>query len=182
MRKILVAGFLISVVAWYWKSFNLMTSLVNSVSQAFSNIDVELKRRFDLIDNLIAAVKGYLQHEKDVLLKVTELRAKATQMKSATDVASIQQGTSDIIRNLVAVAEAYPTLKSDKHFLALSSELVETENRIAAARRTYNQAVTLYQTTRQIFPNSLISWAHQFGDKQLFDAEDAVSEAPKVTL
>lgn len=160
-------------------TYNTLVALRNHIRDAWSNIDTELKRRYDLIPNLVATVKGYAAHEKDVFERVTQRRtqciaSQGTPQQQAVDenqlVASLQK--------LLAVVENYPQLKADKHFLDLQKELVETEDRIQAARRFFNGNVLDYRNKCQTFPSSLIANLFGFESQDYFSVPPSVREVP----
>src|SRR3989344_8341482 len=134
----IVLGVVALVVLYFVVAYNAFVRLVNRVSEAWSDIDVQLKRRYDLIPNLINTVKGYAAHESGVFQKVTEARANAMQAGSTQAKAQAENMLSDTLKSLFAVAEAYPDLKANQNFLELQRELSDTENKIQAARRFYN--------------------------------------------
>lgn len=162
-------------------TYNGLVSLRNHIRESWSNIDTELKRRYELIPNLVATVQGYAAHEREVLQRVTELRTRCaanngTPGEQAVDevklVAAVQQ--------MLAVVERYPALKADQHFLELQRELVNTEDRIQAARRFFNGNVRDYRNRRETFPGSLVAGMFGFGPEGYFDVPPAVREVPEV--
>jgi len=155
--------------------YNALVALKNHLKDAWANIDTELKRRYDLIPNLVATVKGYAAHEKEVLEKVIELRNRCTanpQGSRQTDEQELVAG----LQRLMAVVEQYPQLKADQHFLKLQKELVNTEDRIQAARRFYNGNVRDYRNKCEMFPSSLVASAFNFSTVEYFNVEPAVRE------
>jgi len=170
-------------VIYIVSTYNSLVALRNHINDSWSNVDTELMRRYDLIPNLVAAVKGYAAHEREVLQRVTELRNTCF-----SDHGSVrhQEGTErrlvSAVQNLLAVAEAYPDLKADKHFLELQRELVNTEDRIQAARRFYNGNVRDYRNLCEGFPSNLIANLFGFEQGDFFDVDPAVREAPSVEL
>ena len=177
---VLLCAFLF--VVWYYLTYNNLVSFRNSVEQSWSNVEVELKRRFDLIQNLVAVVKGYAAHERETLEKITSLRTKADSISNPNEATAIQNEMSQALTKLVAIAEAYPQLKADTQFLELQQELTETENRIAERRSAYNQTVNLYLNRRQAFPGNIIAQVHSFTAKAFFDAPDElVNSVPNVS-
>ncbi len=159
--------------------YNALVTLRASIRNAWSNIDTELKRRYDLIPNLVATVKGYAAHEREVLEAVTQLRARcaANNGSPATQAADEVQLVAALQR-LLAVVENYPALKADQHFLELQKELVNTEDRIQAARRFYNGNVRDYRTKCESFPSNLIASAFGFQGEEFFNVEASVREVP----
>jgi LemA protein len=167
---------LIYVVATY----NLLVSLRNCIRDAWGNIDTELKRRYDLIPNLVATVKGYAAHEREVFEEVTRLRAQcvASQGKPSEQAVDENQLVA-ALQKMLAVVENYPQLKADQNFLALQKELTNTEDRIQAARRFFNGNVRDYRNKCQGFPSSLVASLFHFEPEDYFNVDPAVREAPK---
>jgi len=163
-------------------TYNSLVTLRNHIKDSWSNVDTELMRRYDLIPNLVAAVKGYAAHEREVLERVTELRNTCF-----SDHGSVrhQEGTEkqlvSAVQKLLAVAEAYPDLKADKNFLDLQKELVNTEDRIQAARRFYNGNVRDYRNLSEGFPSNLIANLFGFERSDFFDVDPAIRAAPSVS-
>jgi len=162
-------------------TYNTLVALRNHIRDAWANVDTELKRRYDLIPNLVATVKGYASHERDVLDRVTRLRAQcmASQGRPSEQAADENQLVAALQR-LLAVVENYPQLKADQNFLQLQRELVNTEDRIQAARRFFNGNVRDYRNKCQMFPSSLIAGAFGFAPEDYFDVDPAVREVPAV--
>ena len=142
------------------------------VKNAWSQIDVQLQRRFDLIPNLVETVKGYMAHESDVLEKVTSLRSSWTNAKTVEDKASIDSSLSSTLKTIMAVAENYPDLKANQNFSELSEELRNTENKISFSRQFYNDTVTMYNTKLEVFPSNIIAGIFKFKARDLFTAEN----------
>ena len=161
-------------------TYNTLVALRNHISDAWSNIDTELKRRYDLIPNLVATVKGYAAHEREVLDRVTELRAQCMANKGAvTDQAISENQLVGALQKLLAVVENYPKLKADQNFLELQHELVNTEDRIQAARRFFNGNVRDYRNKCETFPSSIIAGMFGFEKKDYFNVDPSVREVPK---
>lgn len=155
-------------------------SLVRSrvrVEEAWSDITVQMKRRYDLIPNLINTVKGYAKHERQVLQNVTEARANALKSQNVADSAKNENIFQEALKSLFAVAENYPDLKADQNFKHLQEELVDTEDKIQAARRFYNGAVRDLNTKIQTFPTSLVAGMLGFSNREFFDVDEAESAA-----
>ena len=149
--------------------------------EAWSDIDVQLKRRHDLIPNLVESVKGYMAHERGVFEKVTEARTRALGSQNKTEKADAENILSGTLKTLFAVSENYPELKANANFLDLQRELADTENKIQAARRFYNSNVMDYNTKIQVFPNNLIAGALGFKKEEFFGLEsEAEKESVKV--
>jgi LemA protein len=169
------AGFL---VLWVIGIYNGLITQKNRTEEAWSDIDVQLKRRHDLIPNLIETVKGYAAHEKEVFEKVTQARTAAMGAGSMSEKAGTENFLSSTLKTLFAVAENYPELKSNENFLALQEELTDTENKVEAARRFYNGNVRDFNIKIEVFPNSIIAQMFKFGRRELFEIEEAVEREP----
>lgn len=161
--------------------YNKLVGLRNTTDESWSGIDTELKRRYDLIPNLVEAVRGYAKHEQSVLESVTQARAQALASHgSPRSQARDENAFVGSLKNLFAVAENYPDLKADKNFLSLQHELINTENRIQAARRFYNGNVRDYNNVVQMFPSNLLAGFCGFKEKEFFEIEDSSQRlAPK---
>jgi LemA protein len=157
----------IAIVAMY----NGLIRLKNRVDEAWSDIDVQLKRRHDLIPNLVNTVKGYAAHEKELFEKVTEARTAAISAGTPAEKEKAENMLSGTLKSLFAVAEAYPDLKANQNFLELQRELTDTEDKIMASRRFYNGNVRDFNTKIEIFPNSLIAGMLNFAKREFFEAE-----------
>jgi len=172
------------IILWLIGIFNSLIVLKNRVAEAFSDIDVQLKRRYDLIPNLINAVKGYAAHEKELFEKVTEARSAAmgASRGDLKEKARVENALSGTLKSLFAVAENYPALKANENFLALQEELSDTENKIMSARRFYNNNVKDFNTRQETFPTTLFVGMLGFKPAEFFDLEEtpAEREAPKV--
>lgn len=160
-------------LVWWIVTFNRIVSLRQAIRESWAGIDVELKRRYELIPNLVATVKGYATHERDVLERVVQLRNQAMQPHgSAAAQARDENALATGLRSLFAVAESYPTLRSDAHFLALQQELAVTEDRIAAARRFFNGNVRDLRNLRESFPTSIVASVAKVEEPSFFELED----------
>jgi LemA protein len=168
------------ILAWLILTYNGLITLKNRVDEAWSDIEVQMKRRYDLIPNLIETVKGYAKHEEGVFTKVTEARANAMNAQSAGEQAAAQNMLSDTLKSLFAVSENYPQLRASDNFLELQRELTDAEDKIQASRRFYNGNVRDFNTNTQVFPNNLIAGLLGFKDREFFDAPDEVNEVPQV--
>ncbi len=177
---------------WVAGIYNSLVSLRNRFKNAFAQIDVQLKRRYDLIPNLVEVAKGYLKHERETLENVTKARniaytasqaaaanpADANAMKSLV---SAETGLTGALSRLMVVSEQYPDLKANQNMMQLTEELTSTENKIAFARQAYNDSVMTYNTTRETFPNVVFAGMFGFLPAELFKIEDATERnAPKV--
>jgi LemA protein len=160
-------------------TYNTLIALRNHIRDAWGNIDTELKRRYDLIPNLVATVKGYAAHEKEIFDRVTQLRAQCLASRGVAR----QQAANEIqlvgaLQQLLGVVENYPRLKADRNFLELQKELVNTEDRIQAARRFFNGNVRDYRNKCETFPSSIIAGAFGFEKKDYFQVSPSVREVP----
>lgn len=150
--------------------YNGLISSRNRVKNAWSQIDVQLQRRFDLIPNLVETVKGYMDHEKSVLTKVTELRTSWAKASTVSKKAELDSELSGALKTIMAVSENYPDLKSSKNFTELQEELRSTEDKIAYARQFYNDTVTIYNTKLETIPTNIIASMFNFKQEELFEA------------
>lgn len=150
------------------------------VDEAWSDIDVQLKRRYDLIPNLIETVKGYAKHEKEVFEKVTAQRTQAMNASGPAEKEKAENMLSGTLKSLFAVAENYPDLKANENFLELQRELTDTEDKIQAARRFYNGNVRDFNTKIQVFPNNMLAGMLGYKDREFFEAEEGGKEPVKV--
>lgn len=177
---IVLVVFLLPVL-WVVVQYNHLVSLRNYISESWSNVDTELKRRYDLIPNLVATVKGYAAHEKEVLERVTQLRARCVaNTGSPANQAQDETQLVDALKQLLVVVESYPQLKADQHFLKLQQELTTTENRIQAARRFYNGNVRDYRNKCESFPSNLVAQGFGFQPQEFFSVPPSVKEAPNL--
>jgi LemA protein len=173
---------IVAIIAWAIFAYNRLVSLRNQVDGSWRQIDVQLKRRHDLIPNLVEAVKGYMQFERDTLTQVVEARAKAVSAPDqASRIAAENQITAGLGR-LLAVMENYPQLKSDQNVLKLQEELTTTENQISFARQAYNDVVLDLNTRIQTFPSNMIANNFGFKPAEYFKAEPEAQAVPKVDL
>lgn len=168
------------IVFWLVFAYNRFVTLTKRSEEAWSDIDVQLKRRHDLIPNLIETVKGYATHERAVLEKVTEARAKAISAGSPHDKMQAENMLTDVLKTLFAVAENYPQLRASENFLELQRELSDTENKIQAARRFYNTNVRDLNTKLDHFPANIIGRMFKFKKREFFEAGEEEKAAPKV--
>ncbi|MFZ5364326.1 MAG: LemA family protein [Patescibacteria group bacterium] len=172
------------IVVWLIATYNGLITLRNRTDEAWSDIDVQLKRRYDLIPNLVEAVKGYAGHEKEVFEKVTLARAAAIDAEKSgnpAEIAKTENMLAGTLKSLFAVAESYPDLKASQNFLQLQDELSDTENKVQAARRFYNGNVRDFNIKLEKFPTNMIAGMLGFKSKQFFEIEEAAQrEAPAV--
>jgi LemA protein len=181
----LVALILVAVVAvvllWVAGAYNGLVRLRNQVENAWAQIDVQLKRRHDLIPNLVETVKGYAKHERETFERVTQARNMAVNAKTVGERAEAENILTGALKSLFAVAEAYPDLKANQNFLRLQEELTSTENKVSFARQFYNDSVMTYNVRLEIFPVNLIATTFNFGRRDLFEVKpEAEREAPQV--
>jgi|SRR5215216_2408268 len=162
--------------------FNRLVSLRNRVGNGWSQIDVQLRRRYDLIPNLIETVKGYAAHEREVFDEIAEARSRGLAADSVPGQAQAENQVTRGLRQLLAVAEAYPELRANQNFLALQEELTGTESKIAYARQFYNDQVMRLNTAIQSFPSNLIASAFQFTPREFFDIEEPIRGPVRVDL
>lgn len=176
---ILIAIVVIAAL-WFIFSYNGFIRLVNRAKEAWADIDVQLKRRYDLIPNLVETVKGYAAHEAGTLEKVTAARAAAMNAQGTEAKGKAENMLSDTLKSLFAISESYPDLKANQNFLALQSELSDTENKIQAARRFYNGNVRDLNTALQVFPGNVIAGMFGFTKMEFFalDESEAAARQP----
>jgi len=151
--------------------YNSLVSLRQRVKNAWSQIDVQLQRRFDLIPNLIETVKGYMEHERDVLTKISELRTSWANAGSVKEKSALDNELSGALKTIMAISENYPDLKANQNFSQLQEELQNTENKIAFSRQFYNDIVTKYNTKLEVVPSNIIASMFGFKPEELFEAE-----------
>ena len=176
--QLILLGVLAVIIAWVIFAYNRLVALTNRGEEAWSDIDVQLKRRHDLIPNLINTVKGYAAHESNVLTQVTQARASAMSAGNAQEKLAAENMLSQTLKSLFAVVENYPDLKANANFLDLQRELADTENKIQAARRFYNGNVLDYNTAMQSFPANMIAGAFGFTKREFFDLEEEAAREP----
>jgi LemA protein len=168
----IVVGVFLALLLYGMVEFNRLVRHRNRVENAWSGIDVQLRRRYDLIPNLVEAVKGYAAHERELFEKVTMARARGIDATSIDDQARAETEITRNLRQLLAVAEAYPELKANENFLALQEELTATESKIAFARQFFNDQVMRYNTIIQRFPSLIIARTWNFTPREFFEAEE----------
>lgn len=167
-------------IIWVIFSYNSLIRMVNRAKEAWADIDVQLKRRYDLIPNLVNTVKGYATHEKEAFENVSKARAAAMGAGSLSDKGIAEASLAGALKSVFAIAEAYPELKANQNFLALQNELSDTENKIQAARRFYNGNVRDLNTIIQVFPSNIIASIFRFTAMEFFqlDASEAAAKQP----
>jgi len=168
------------VLLWLIVTYNGLVTLKNRTDEAWSDIDVQLKRRYDLIPNLIETVKGYAKQEQEVFTKVTQARVSAMSAQGLRDKAKAENMLTEALKSIFAVAESYPDLKSSTNFLELQRELSDTENKIQAARRFYNTNVRDLNIKVESFPTNLIAGMLGYAKREFFEATAAEKEPVKV--
>jgi len=166
------------IVIWPIAIYNALIRLRNRVKEAWSDIEVQLKRRYDLIPNLVETVKGYASHEKGVFEKVTQARTQAISAKGFNEKAKAEDALSNTLKTLFAVAENYPDLKANANFLDLQRELADTENKIQASRRFYNSNVLELNTKVESFPSNIVAGIFQFKKEEFFEIKEAAEREP----
>ena len=180
----IVLGVLVVLVLWIIMIYNQLVAMRQRVGQAFADVDVQLKQRHDLIPNLVETVKGYAAHERGTLEEVVKARNAAMAAQGPAQQAAAENMLSGALRQLFALAEAYPDLKANQNFQQLQSELSDVENKIAASRRFFNNAVQEYNTGIQQFPAVLLAGSLGFAQKELFDVgteeRKVLEQAPQV--
>ena len=169
----------VGVAIWL---YNGLVALRNQVASAWAQIDVQLKRRHDLIPNLVEAVRGYMQHERDLFDRITAARTRALAATGAGAVGAAEGALTQAVGGLLAVMERYPDLKANQNVLALQEELVTTENRVGFARQLYNDLVARYNTKQQVFPANLMASALGFMPAEFFQVDAVDRELPRVDL
>lgn len=168
------------IIIWFIATYNSFVNLRNRVSNGWAQIDVQLKRRYDLIPNLVETVKGYAEHEKEIFEKLGELRAQAMGASSVKDVGDVNNQISATLKTLFAVAERYPDLKANENFIRLQEELTNTENKISFARQFYNDMVMQFNAKQQRFPDFIVAKIMGLTPKEYYPIEEAAREVPKV--
>lgn len=164
---------IVLLIIWIIGIYNGLVSSRQKVDNAWSQIDVQLQRRFDLIPNFVETVKGYMNHESETFEKITALRTSWANSSSVEEKANLNNELSGALKTIMAVSENYPDLKSNTNFSELSEELRNTENKIAFSRQFYNDSVTRYNTKLELFPSNIVANMFNFKPKSLFAAESA---------
>ncbi|NIR42393.1 MAG: LemA family protein [Gemmatimonadetes bacterium] len=181
MNNLIVLGVIAVVGVIVVIYYNKLASLRVRADAAWADIDVQLKRRYDLIPNLVETVKGYASHERETFERVTEMRAAAINAEGVAEQAQAENMLTQALRSVFAVAENYPELRASENFTQLQNSLVEIEDKIQAARRYYNAVVRDYNTAVHVVPSSLVAWMFNFKDREYFELEsEAERTVPKV--
>jgi len=171
------------VIIWIIFTFNLLVRDKNLIKEAWSGIDVQLKRRHNLIPNFVASVEGYRQHENNLLVKITKKRSEAVKIENIKDVAPVESDLSGMLKNLIVVAENYPELKANENFLDLQNQLVEIEDQLQYARRYYNGTVRNYNIRVESFPSNIMAKVFNFKKDNFFEISLATERStPEVKI
>lgn len=176
MVPLIIIGAIVAIlVIFLWVTYNSLVTLNIRVEEAWSDITVQLKRRLDLIPNLVNSVKGYAKHEREVFEKVTEARANAMNAQGVKETAAAENQFEQALKSLFAVSENYPQLRATENFQQLQQELVDTEDKIQASRRFYNGGVRDLNTKIKLFPNNIFAGWLGFKEREFFEVEDMAS-------
>jgi LemA protein len=179
----LIAVILFLIVVFVIGVYNSLVGLRNQVDNAWSQIDVQLKRRHDLIPNLVETAKGYVKHERGTLEAITNARAQAMGAKSVTDIGKAEGALGEALSKFLLVVENYPDLKANQNFLAIQEELSSTENKIAFSRQAYNDQVLFFNNKTQMFPSNIVAGTFSFAKRDFFEVSGtAEREVPKVSF
>lgn len=179
---LLAPAILLLLAVWFIFVYNGLITSRNRVEEAWSDIEVQMKRRYDLIPNLVETVKAYARHEDNVFTKVTEARAAAMGAKTMKEHAQAENALSQTLKSLFAVSENYPQLRASDNFLDLQKNLTDAEDKIQAARRFYNGMTRDFNTKLQVFPSNLVAGPFGFTKRDFYDAPEVVNETPKVNF
>jgi len=177
-----IIAVIVIIVLWFIALYNRFVVLRNRIEGSWAQVDVQLKKRYDLVPNLVETVKGYAKHEREVFEKVTEARSKAISAQNVSDQGEAENLLTGALKSLFAVAEAYPELKANVNFLHLQEELSAIENKIAYARQHFNDVVLAFNTQRQRFPDNIVAGMMGLVGRDYFEIEEAAREAPKVSF
>jgi LemA protein len=172
---LIIIGFVLIVVVGI---YNSLVTLRNRADNSWAQVDVQLRRRYDLIPNLVETVKGYAKHEREVFEKVTEARSKAINASTVKEQGQAENMLAGALKSLFAVVENYPELKANQNFLMLQEELAGTEGKIAYARQFYNDTVMKFNVRQQVFPSSVIARMFNFKEKEYFEIEESEARGP----
>lgn len=164
---------IVAIAIFFVVVYNGLVRARQKVRNAWSQIDVQLQRRFDLIPNLVESVKGYMAHEEGTLTKITELRTSWANAKTVDEKAKLESKLSGALKTIMAVSENYPDLKANQNFLSLQNDLKDTENKISYARQFYNDTVTMYNTSLEVFPKNFVGKMFKFTPESLFEVQSS---------
>ena len=173
-------GIVLAVIVWFVATYNSLVQSRNRSDNAWGQVDVQLQRRYDLIPNLVETVKGYAAHEKETLERVIQARNQAASAQGPAEAGQAEGFLTSALRQLFAVAEAYPDLKASTNFQQLQGSLEDTENKVAVSRQIYNDTVLTFNNRIQTIPSNIVAGIANFETKEYFDAPEAADEAPKV--
>lgn len=174
----IIIGIIVLILLWIVAMYNRLISLRNRTDESWSDIDVQLKRRYDLIPNLVETVKGYAKHEREAFENVTKARSAAMGAQTPHDKAVAENALSQTLKSIFAIAEAYPDLKASANFAKLQDELSDTENKIQASRRFYNANVRDFNIAQQTFPTNLLAQMFGFKPREFFEVEGEAAKQP----
>lgn len=174
----IILGIAVLLILWFIAVYNKLIGLKNRTDEALSDIDVQTKRRYDLIPNLVETVKGYAKHEKDVLENVTKARADAMSSKGMADQAQAENQITQALKTVFALAENYPQLKANENFAKLQDELTDTEDKIQASRRFYNANVRDFNIAIEVFPASVVANMFAYKRRELFETTNVAEKEP----
>lgn len=179
---LIIVAVVLVIGVYLWSTYNSLVKLTVRVDEAWSDITVQLKRRADLLPNLIETVKGYAQHEQTVFAEVTKARAETLSAQGPAEASVAEGHMQSALKSIFAVAEAYPQLQASQNFLQLQAELVDTENKVQASRRFFNGGVRELNTKVKMFPNNLIAKPMGFAARDFFEVDDvaAIAEPPRI--
>ncbi len=177
-----IVAVIVIIVLWFIALYNRFVVLRNRIEGSWAQVDVQLKKRYDLVPNLVETVKGYAKHEREVFEKVTEARSKAISAQNVSEQGDAENLLTGALKSLFAVAEAYPDLKANQNFLQLQEELSAIENKIAYARQHFNDVVLAFNAKRQRFPDNIVAGMMGLVAHDYFEIEEAAREAPEVSF
>ncbi len=180
---LIIVVILVLLIIFVIGIYNALIRLRNQVDNSWSQIDVQLKRRHDLIPNLVETAKGYMQHERQTFEEITKARSQAMGAKSVSEAAKAEGALGGALSRFMLVVENYPDLKANQNFLAVQEELTSTENKISFARQSYNDQVLFFNNKIQMFPSNVVAGMFSFGKRDFFEIESAAErEVPKVSF
>ncbi len=182
MIWIILAALVVALIVFFVATYNGLIKKRNRVDNAWGQVEVQLQRRYDLIPNLVETVKGYASHEKSTFEDVTKARSASAAASTPGEQATADNFLTSALRQLFAVAEAYPELRASENFSSLQADLSDTENKIAVSRQIYNDTVLTYNNTVQQIPTNIVASVAGFHARELYDAPDAADTAPEVSF